>query len=103
MTSSNTYIFSGNNTPNHYTRLLEKHSSYEVIQDMLQLQEDEDEITDDGPMKTRRGRKTGQGRVTLEVFDELLHRVIGNWYQPRTGFETDPFYEIMIVCIMFLR
>eukprot|EP00116_Pleurobrachia_bachei_P002296 sb/3462558/ len=71
---------------------------------MLQSPEDEDEITDDGPMKTRRGgRKTGHARVTLEVFDELLQRVIGNWYLPRTGFETDPFYEIMIVCIMFLR
>ena len=86
----------------HFVRLLEKHSTYEVLSDSTNNHQIEEE------KNSNRGGSSHQTSdilhdIKVSDYDELLNNVIGSWYGARTGQEEDPFYELMVLNIFLLR
>ena len=89
----------------HFVRLLEKHSTYEVLSDLTA-----DKELEQGKNLTRGGSSHSLSKpsdilydIKVSDYDELLDNVIGSWYGARTGREEDPFYELMVLSIFLLR
>ena len=82
----------------HFVRLLEKHSTYEVLSDNHTTKQDESLTRGGSP-------DSSDNNHDLKVchYNELLNNVIGSWYEARTGQEEDPFYELMVLNIFLLR
>ena len=91
----------------HFVRLLEKHSTYEVLSD---IQTAKKQVKDNADLLTKGASSHSLSKppdnchdLNVSHYNELLNNVIGSWYGARTGQEEDPFYELMVLNIFLLR